>query len=78
MPNEMMHYSNECVITKTYFNNNKNKNMFLESRLFNLFFLFNYSFFNKQFRPHANYDFFYFKKLNNTIILINTKKFIER
>lgn len=57
---------------------NKNKNKFLETKFFNLFFLFNYSLFNKQFKPNANFDLFYIKKIKNEIILINTKKFNER
>ena len=49
------------------------KNKIVENKLFNLFFLFNYSLFYKQLVPNANYALFYIKNLSNQIILIDAR-----
>ncbi len=54
------------------------KNNFIKNNFFNLFFLFNYSFFNSYFKPHANLKFFYLYTNSKKLIIIDSIKFLKR
>lgn len=54
------------------------KNDVVKYKLFNLFFLFNYSMFNSQFRYFHEFNFFFISNQKNKIIVINSSKFLSR
>ena len=47
-------------------------------KFFNLFFLFNYSFFNTNFKSNFINNFFYVNHLKNKIIIVDSSKFVLR
>jgi len=70
------HCFNDNKIIK-YFHFSK-KNSILEYKLFNLFFLFNYSLFNTNFKCHHNFKLFYIYNYSNKILLLDSTKFLMR
>jgi hypothetical protein len=50
----------------------------MNTKLINLFFLFNYSMFNAFFKNHHIFNFFYIKNKNSSIIILNVKKLMNR
>jgi len=47
-------------------------------KLFNLFFLFNYTLFDDKSKPHGNYKLFYIKDFSNKIVILDTPIFLAR
>lgn len=66
----------ENSINKSFFYSKKNS--IVQYKLFNLFFLFNYSLFNSNFKSHFNFKFFYLYTNSNKIIIIDSTKFLFR
>lgn len=54
------------------------KNLKHEYKFFNIYFLFNYSLFNSNFKIHPNFKLFYVNNSSNKIILVDSTKFVLR
>jgi hypothetical protein len=67
-------YDNK-VVQKFYYSK---KNKKTEYKFFNLFFMFNYSLFNSDFKPHYNSKFFYISNFSDKIIILDCTKFLIR
>jgi hypothetical protein len=55
-----------------------NKQIFLQTKLFKLFFLFNYSITDVQFPYHYNYKLFYVQNYKNELVMIDSTKIFHR
>ena len=66
----------ENSINKSFFYSKKNS--IVQYKLFDLFFLFNYSLFNSNFKSHFHFKFFYLYTNSNKIIIIDSTKFLFR
>jgi hypothetical protein len=62
---------------KTLKYNNKNDEQ-SDFKIYSLFFLFNYTLGDVQFKPHYCYNLLYLKEINNNILIVNVNKFINR
>jgi hypothetical protein len=78
-------FKEKNIFKKIIFSNNKsnvistsNINNISVYRLFNLFFLFNFSMFNSYFKPHHNFNLYYVYSFSNKILLIDPVKFLFR
>lgn len=58
-----------------FFNLKKNS---IEYKLFNLYFLFNYSLFNSNFKLHANIQMFAARNYSNKLLIFDSSKFLIR
>lgn len=70
-----LEFTDNKVIKKFHFSVKK---INLEYKLFNLFFLFNYSLFNSNFKFHYNFKIFYIYNYSNKIVLLDSTKFLSR
>jgi hypothetical protein len=67
---------NDDIVSKNFFFYKKNTNN--NYKIFNLFFLFNFSLFNSYFKVHHNFNLFYIYSYSNKLILIDPIKFFNR
>ena len=67
---------NDDIVSKNFFFYKKNTNN--NYKVFNLFFLFNFSLFNSYFKVHHNFNLFYIYSYSNKLILIDPIKFFNR
>lgn len=68
-------FNDDKIIKKFYYSK---KNSKIEYKFFNLFFIFNYSLFNSDFKPHYNSKFFYISNFSDKIIILDCTKFLIR
>ena len=78
-------FKEKNIFKKIIFSNNKsnvistsNINNISVYKLFNLFFLFNFSMFNSYFKSHHNFNLYYVYSFSNKILLIDPVKFLFR
>lgn len=64
------------VVKKYLFGSNDRSTVYL--KLFNFFFLFNYSLFDIEFKPHRNYKLFFIQDYGNNVAILDTLKFVKR
>lgn len=68
-------YSDQRPILNFYYTKN---NKSLDLKLFNLFYLFNYSLFNNQFKSNYNFRLFYIRDYSDNIAILDMAMFLAR